>query len=77
MITARHITSTVETNIIDKLTSFVAILLAFSCFLSFASIRTKNIIKERRIEAIADSLFMVSLVGILIIIILISFNFIG
>lgn len=76
VITSLHVTSQVESNIIDELTSFVAILLTISCIFSFISIRTSNLKREIRSEAIADYLFFVALVGVLVIIILISLNFV-
>jgi hypothetical protein len=51
-------------------------LLTFSCIVSFISIRTSNQIREKRLETIADYLFIAALIGILIIILLITFNFI-
>ena len=76
VITSLHITNQVETHIIDELTSLVAIVLTFSCIFSFTSIRTSNAKREQRSEAIADYLFFVALIGILLIILLISLNFI-
>lgn len=76
VITSLHITNKVESHIIDELTSFVALLLTVSCIFSFVSIRTSNLKKEIRSEAIADYLFFIALLGVLLIIILISLNFI-
>jgi hypothetical protein len=76
VITSLHIANIIETNIIDELTSVVAVLLTFSCIFSFVSIRTVNVIKEKRLETIADYFFLVALIGILIIILLITLNFI-
>ncbi|MFM9826366.1 hypothetical protein [Flavobacterium sp.] len=76
VITSLHIASQTETHIIDELTSCISVLLTFSCIFSFVSIRTSNQKKEKRLETIADYLFVISLVGILIIILLIAFNFI-
>jgi hypothetical protein len=76
VITSFHISDKLESGIIDELTSVVAILLGFSCFFSFFSIRTNNKIKEKRLESFADYLFIISLFGILIIILLILLNFI-
>jgi hypothetical protein len=74
VITSLHIANKIETNYIDEFTSVVAVLLTFSCLFSFVSIRTKNEIKEKRIEEIADYLFIAALLGILIIILFITFN---
>lgn len=76
VITSLHIASHTEAYLIDKLTSVVAIFLTMSCVFSFVSIRTKNQAKELLFEKIADYLFMTSLLGILIIILLITFNII-
>ena len=76
VITSLHFTDKAESSIIDELTSVVAILLSVSCLFSFFSIRTSNDIIEKRLETIADYLFIVSLLGILIIISLITFNYI-
>ena len=76
VITSLHIANQIENQIIDEWTSLVAIFLTFSCTFSFISIRTKSQTRERRLEAIADYLFMIALLGILIIICLISLNYI-
>jgi len=75
VITALHIDSRTELHYIDALTSVVALLLALSCFFSFAAIRTKNVSKEKWWEKIADYLFIVALTGITTIILFITFNF--
>jgi len=75
VITSLHIANQTETFFIDEFTSVVAVLLTFSCFFSFISIRTTNSIREKHFETIADYLFLFALLGILIIILLITFNF--
>jgi len=76
VITSLHFTDKSEGSIIDEFTSGVAILLTISCLFSFFSLRTSNHIIEKRLETVADYLFIVSLVGILIIISLITLNYI-
>lgn len=76
VITSLHIANREEIHLIDELTSGVAVLLTFSCIFSFVSIRTKHPVKELRLEKLADYLFVSSLVGILIIILLIALNFV-
>ena len=76
VITSLNITNKAESSIIDELTSAVALLLGFSCFFSFFSLRTRNQIREQQLETIADYLFMISLTGILLIILLITLHFI-
>jgi hypothetical protein len=69
VITSLHIAEKTQNNLIDEFASIIAVLLTFSCILSFASIRTQNIKKEKVLEQIADLLFLVALSGILIIIV--------
>ena len=76
VITSFHITNKAETSKLDELTSVIALLLTFSCICSFASIRTPKPKRELQLETIADYLFMASLLGILIIILLITLNFV-
>jgi hypothetical protein len=76
VITSLHIANLTEIHIIDELTSLIATLLTFSCIFSFGSIRSVDLKKEKRLETIADYLFVLSLIGILIIILLITLNFI-
>ena len=76
VITSLQISNHAESSFIDEFTSIIALILVFSCLLSFISIRTKNQKKELQLETIADYLFLSSLVGIMIIILLISLNFI-
>lgn len=76
VITSVHISSHSETHHIDEFTSAVALSLTLASIFSFISIRTSNLTKEKKLETIADFLFIVSLIGILIIILLISLNII-
>jgi amino acid transporter len=75
VITSLHFANKTEVYFIDEFTSLVTVLLTFSCIFSFISIRTKHEKKEKQLETIADYLFLTALVGILIIILLITFNF--
>lgn len=75
VITSLHIANQTETFYIDEITSVVGILLAFSCIFSFISIRTTNLSLENRLETIADYLFFAALIGILVVILFISLNF--
>lgn len=77
VITSLHITSKSTSSVIDEFTSIIALLLTFSCLLSFISIRTKDKILERRLELTADYLFIGSLIGIVAIILLLIFNIIN
>ena len=78
VLTSLHISSQVETHNIDELTSCVAVLLTFSCIFSFISIKTMDSSsKGRKLETIADYLFLLALIGILVIILLITLNFIN
>lgn len=76
VITALHISDQDELTIIDEVTTVISLLLAFSCILSFLSIRTEKPVPERRLETIADYLFIISLVGVAVVIGLITINII-
>jgi len=76
VITSLHIANRTETHDIDKFTSVIAVFLTVTCVISFISIRTKNTQKEKRFETIADYLFITSLIGILLVILLITLNLI-
>ena len=76
VITSLHVSNRAETSVIDELTSLVALLLVVSCLLSFFSLRAENPKKEERLETVADYLFIASLTGILVIVLLIAFNLI-
>lgn len=76
VITSLHIANEIETHIIDELTAVVALCLTFSCGLSFSSIRSKEPGRQEKLENIADYFFMGSLIGILLIILLITLNFV-
>lgn len=76
VITSLRVINKTETHIIDELTSVVAVLLSVSCLFSFMSIRTDRPKREERLETIADYLFLISLIGILVIILLITMNYI-
>ena len=76
VITSLHIANLTETLVIDELTSVVAVMLTISCILSFLSIRTTSEEREKNYEKFADYIFVGALVGILIIILLITLNFV-
>lgn len=76
VITSLRISNQAVNSNIDEFTSVIAIVFVFSCLFSFLSIRTSNLVLEKQLETMADRLFIIALSGILIIIMLISFNFI-
>ncbi len=76
VITSLHISNRTENHVIDEFTSIIAVLFTLSCIFSFISIRTKSIEREKQLESIADYFFISGLVGILLIILLITMNFI-
>jgi len=76
VITSLRIADKIETHIIDEFTSLIALMLTFSCVFSFISIKTKYERREILFENIADYFFIGSLIGILVIILLITLNFI-
>ena len=76
VITSFHVANYSEASIVDELTSVIAVALVFSCIFSFISIRTETQKLEVLLEKIADYLFLGSLIGLLVIIALIAFNFV-
>ncbi len=76
VITSLHIANQSESHYIDELTSVVAVILTISCLFSFSAIRSNDQRRENLYESVADYLFVISLVGILVIILLITLNFI-
>ena len=76
VITSFHIANFSEASIVDELTAVIAILLIFSCLLSFVSIRTENKTLEKKLEKYANHFFLSALLGLFIIITLIAFRFI-
>jgi uncharacterized membrane protein SirB2 len=75
VITSLHIADKAEACFLDELTSIIAVILTISCFFSFNSIRTSDLKKEKKLETTADYFFISALIGILIIILLITLNF--
>lgn len=75
VITSLHIANLTERYIIDEVTSAIAVMLGLASFFSFLSIRTKNAAREKQLENVADYLFMASLGGIIVVILMIPFNF--
>jgi len=76
VITSLHISNYSVNSIVDEFTSIIAMMLIFSCLFSFFSIRASNELREQRLEKIADYLFAIALIGILIIVLLLTLNFI-
>lgn len=68
VITSLHIGQKTQNSLIDEFSSIVAILLTLSSILSFASIKTEKLKREKRLEQIADILFFLALGCILLII---------
>jgi hypothetical protein len=76
VITSLHISNYSATSIMDELTSVAALALIFSCLFSFFAIRTSDPVKEKKLENVADYLFVTALLGILVILLLIALNYI-
>lgn len=72
VITSLHITGSSESSLIDEFTSVIALLLALSSVLSFAAIRTVNEKAERKMENLADLLFIIALAGVVLLIVFIT-----
>ena len=76
VLTALHISDQAELSIIDEITTIICLFLAFSSIFSFLSIRTEKPLPERRLEMMADYLFILSLIGIAIVVTMITMNYI-
>jgi hypothetical protein len=76
VITSLHVTDRSASSLIDEFTSTIALLLTFSCIFSFLSIKTKDLVREKKLEAVANYLFLSSLVGIAVIILLLVLKFV-
>jgi hypothetical protein len=77
VITSLHITNRAASTLIDEFISVIALFLTFSCFCSFFSLRAKGPVWEKRLETAADYLFIISLLGIMLVIIFLVFNFVS
>ena len=75
IISSFHIGKRAEESRIDEFVSIIALLLILSCAFSFISIKTEDTIKEHRFENIADSIFILALIGILVILSIITVRF--
>ena len=75
VITSLHFSNKTENSFVDELTSVVALLLTLSSCCSFIAIRTGNKSREDRLEAIAEYLFLISLLGIFAIILFITVKY--
>ncbi|MCU0335656.1 MAG: hypothetical protein MUF62_11555 [Chitinophagaceae bacterium] len=58
------------TSIIDEFTAGIALLLSTACICSFLSIRSGSARLANRLEAVADGLFFLALLGIFVIVLL-------
>jgi hypothetical protein len=76
VITSMHIFNYSDKSIIDDFTAVIALSLICSSLFSFFSIRSTDPVSERRLESVADYLFITALMGILVIILLIAFHII-
>jgi hypothetical protein len=77
VLTSLHISNYSVKSRIDEFTSFISILLVFSCLFSFFSIRTENERREKLLEKFADYLFGLALLGILAIVLLLTLKFLS
>lgn len=77
VITAIHVSDKQESLLIDEYTSIIALILAVSSLLSFSSMRitSKNKL-GLQLENIADILFIVALIGIVILVLFFLVNYI-
>jgi len=76
VITSFHLTNKSDSSLIDEFTSGVGMMLILSCIFSFIAIKTNNQKKTARLESIAEYIFLIALIGIMLIILLLVFKFI-
>lgn len=75
VITSLHLNSATKDSILDEFTSTIAILLCFSVILSFASIKTENQVRTKRLENGAEILFGIAITGIAVIVLILIKKF--
>ncbi|MPT35200.1 MAG: hypothetical protein E2604_08935 [Flavobacterium sp.] len=72
VITALRVSDKQESTLVDEFTALIALLLAISSLLSFCSIRVHDDSRlGKQLENIADNLFMIALIAIVMLIIFI------
>ena len=76
VITSLHMTNQAQSSHVDEFTSIIAFLLVLSSCFSFFSMRSESPFKKKKLEVLADYLFMGSLAGILLIIFFLAINYI-
>jgi ABC-type Na+ efflux pump permease subunit len=76
VITSLHVTNHAQGSHIDEFTSLIAFFLILSSGFSFFSMRAPNPSKQKKLETIADYMFIISLAGILLIIFFLAINII-
>jgi hypothetical protein len=70
VITSMHVSDKAASSMVDEFISIITLFLTTSCLLSFLSIRSTIAGRSNNYEKIADYLFIGSLIGLLIIILL-------
>jgi hypothetical protein len=70
VITSMHVSDKAASSMVDEFVSIITLFLTTSCLLSFLSIRSTIASRSNNYEKIADFLFIGSLIGLLIIILL-------
>lgn len=76
VITSFHINNKAQTSLVDDFTSLIAVFLSASSVLSFFSIRAEDLKVKDRLEVVADYLFMIALVGVMLVILFIALKII-
>lgn len=68
VVSSIHLLNKADDSFADEFTSIVCLLLILSTIFSFFSIRAENGLFQSRFEKIADYLFIISLIGIFLIV---------
>lgn len=75
VITSLHLSSATSNSIIDEVASIVSVLLCISVMMSFASIKTSNVLWTKRWEKVAEILFGIAITGIGLIVLVLMKKF--
>ncbi len=70
VITSMHVSDKAASSMVDEFVSIITLFLTTSCLLSFLSIRSTIASRSNNFEKMAEFLFVGSLIGLLIIILL-------
>jgi len=77
VVSVMHSTKASDASKIDKFAGIAALFFMASCFLSFLSMRSKNLKRSHKYESLADGVFIIGLFVFVGVIVLASFDIIA